>query len=179
MVGAGEVEPPSSSVSAKHREPLCYKPFSQVGSDRRGGRETLSFGPSTLPLPTYSTRRPTSRVHLSSYEPAQLHPCIALDGRVPLIVIATGVALGGHGCALAAVVPVVAAAAASSSSGPRAAERIRPQPGSRLPASHRRNLWRSHPAVTGWPGCLVMCVPPPHSATTPMTRLGTGWTPPR
>src|SRR5215204_34668 len=84
MVGAGEVEPPSSSVSAKHREPLCYKPFSQVGSDRRGGRETLSFGPSTLPLPTYSTRRPTSRVHLSLYEPAQLHPCIALDGRVPL-----------------------------------------------------------------------------------------------
>jgi hypothetical protein len=32
----------TSSVSAKHREPLCSTPFSQVTADRRGGRETLS-----------------------------------------------------------------------------------------------------------------------------------------
>jgi hypothetical protein len=42
VVGAGGVEPPTPSVSAKSREPLCYTPFSQVGSDRRCGRETLS-----------------------------------------------------------------------------------------------------------------------------------------
>jgi hypothetical protein len=42
VVGAGGVEPPSSSVSANHWEPLCYPPFSQVGSDRRCRRETLS-----------------------------------------------------------------------------------------------------------------------------------------
>jgi hypothetical protein len=29
---------------------------------------------------------PTSRVHSSLYEAAHLHPCIALDGRVPLMV---------------------------------------------------------------------------------------------
>jgi hypothetical protein len=29
-------------VSAKPREPLCSTPFSQVASDRRPGRETLS-----------------------------------------------------------------------------------------------------------------------------------------
>ena len=42
VVGAGGVEPPSSSVSAKPREPVCQPPFSQVTSDRRGRRETLS-----------------------------------------------------------------------------------------------------------------------------------------
>ena len=42
VVGATGFEPVTSSVSAKHREPLCYPPFSQVGSDRRCGRETLS-----------------------------------------------------------------------------------------------------------------------------------------
>jgi hypothetical protein len=36
VVGAGGVEPPSSSVSAKSREPLCGRPFSQVALDRRG-----------------------------------------------------------------------------------------------------------------------------------------------
>jgi hypothetical protein len=35
-VGAGGVEPPSSSVSAKFREPLGGRPFSQVARDRRG-----------------------------------------------------------------------------------------------------------------------------------------------
>jgi hypothetical protein len=35
-VGAGGVEPPSSSVSANHREPLCYTPFLQVALDRKG-----------------------------------------------------------------------------------------------------------------------------------------------
>jgi hypothetical protein len=29
-------------VSTKPREPLCYPPFSQVTTDRRRGRETLS-----------------------------------------------------------------------------------------------------------------------------------------
>jgi hypothetical protein len=41
-VGATGFEPVTSSVSAKHKEPLCSTPFSQVTSDRRGGRETLS-----------------------------------------------------------------------------------------------------------------------------------------
>jgi hypothetical protein len=41
-VGATEFEPVTSSVSAKPREPLCYPLLSQVASDRRGGRETLS-----------------------------------------------------------------------------------------------------------------------------------------
>jgi hypothetical protein len=36
MVGAGGVEPPSSSVSAICKEPLCGRPFSQVASDRKG-----------------------------------------------------------------------------------------------------------------------------------------------
>jgi hypothetical protein len=42
LVGATGFEPVTPSVSAKHREPLCYRPFSQVSSDRRPGRETLS-----------------------------------------------------------------------------------------------------------------------------------------
>ena len=42
LVGATGFEPVTPSVSAKHREPLCDTPFSQVGSDRRCGRETLS-----------------------------------------------------------------------------------------------------------------------------------------
>jgi hypothetical protein len=42
LVGAAGFEPVTSSVSAKPREPLCYTPFSQVTSDRRPGRETLS-----------------------------------------------------------------------------------------------------------------------------------------
>jgi hypothetical protein len=36
VVGAGGVEPPSSSVSAKSREPLCGSPFPQVALDRKG-----------------------------------------------------------------------------------------------------------------------------------------------
>src|SRR5215218_65397 len=36
MVGAGGVEPPSSSVSANNGEPLCARPFLQVALDRRG-----------------------------------------------------------------------------------------------------------------------------------------------
>ena len=35
MVGATGFEPVTSSVSAKHREPLCSAPFSQVAFDRR------------------------------------------------------------------------------------------------------------------------------------------------
>ena len=42
VVGATGFEPVTSSVSAKPREPLCYRPFSQVTFDRRGERETLS-----------------------------------------------------------------------------------------------------------------------------------------
>jgi hypothetical protein len=42
MVGATGFEPVSSSMSAKPREPLCYTPFSQVSSDHRLRRETLS-----------------------------------------------------------------------------------------------------------------------------------------
>jgi len=35
-VGAGGVEPPAPSVSANNGEALCYPPFPQVGSDRKG-----------------------------------------------------------------------------------------------------------------------------------------------
>ena len=42
VVGATGFEPVTSSVSANPREPLCSTPFSQVGSDRRCRRETLS-----------------------------------------------------------------------------------------------------------------------------------------
>jgi hypothetical protein len=42
LVGATGFEPVTSSVSAKPREPLCYPPFPQVGSNRRCERETLS-----------------------------------------------------------------------------------------------------------------------------------------
>jgi hypothetical protein len=42
MVGAGGVEPPSSSVSAKCKEPLCGRSFSQVAPDRRGRSYMLS-----------------------------------------------------------------------------------------------------------------------------------------
>ena len=42
VVGATGFEPVTPSVSANHREPLCYPPFPQVTSDRRGRRETLS-----------------------------------------------------------------------------------------------------------------------------------------
>src|SRR5215216_4073935 len=36
LVGLGGLEPPASSLSAKYREPLCGRPFSQVTLDRRG-----------------------------------------------------------------------------------------------------------------------------------------------
>jgi hypothetical protein len=42
MVGATGFEPVTSAGSANHREPLCSAPFSQVRSDRRRARETLS-----------------------------------------------------------------------------------------------------------------------------------------
>jgi hypothetical protein len=42
MVGATGFEPVTPSVSAKHREPLCYPPFSQVAANRKCERETLS-----------------------------------------------------------------------------------------------------------------------------------------
>ena len=45
LVGATGFEPVTSSVSAKHREPLCETPFSRVTPDRRCPRETLSFRP--------------------------------------------------------------------------------------------------------------------------------------
>jgi hypothetical protein len=35
LVGATGFEPVTSSVSANHREPLCYTPFSQVASIRK------------------------------------------------------------------------------------------------------------------------------------------------
>jgi hypothetical protein len=35
LVGATGFEPVTPSVSAKHREPLCYSPYSQVTPDRR------------------------------------------------------------------------------------------------------------------------------------------------
>jgi hypothetical protein len=35
VVGAGGVEPPSSSVSVNAGLPLCYPPFSQLTFDRR------------------------------------------------------------------------------------------------------------------------------------------------
>ena len=51
VVGATGFEPVTSSVSAKHKKPLCRTPFSQVTSDRSmpkgnaqlASRETLSF----------------------------------------------------------------------------------------------------------------------------------------
>jgi hypothetical protein len=71
-VGATGFEPVTSSVSAKHREPLCQEPFSQVTSHRRPGRETLSWRQGkrslsalTLPLPHVL---PTSDGHESLYE---------------------------------------------------------------------------------------------------------------
>jgi hypothetical protein len=74
----------NTSVSAKSWEPLCYTPFSQVVSDRRRGRETLSWRPvkrslSALRLCRCSTRRSTSSTHQPLYEGVHLHPCIALD----------------------------------------------------------------------------------------------------
>jgi hypothetical protein len=33
-VGLGGLEPPTSSLSAKCREPLCGRPFPQIGGDR-------------------------------------------------------------------------------------------------------------------------------------------------
>jgi hypothetical protein len=42
LVGATGFEPVTPSVSATHREPLCSTPFSQVASNRRRVRETLS-----------------------------------------------------------------------------------------------------------------------------------------
>ena len=45
LVGATGLEPVPSSVSAKHREPLCYPPLSQVTLDRRCRRETLTWRP--------------------------------------------------------------------------------------------------------------------------------------
>jgi len=42
MVGAGGVEPPSSSVSARSREPLCGRPFPQVTLDRKARSKVLT-----------------------------------------------------------------------------------------------------------------------------------------
>ena len=57
LVGATGFEPVTPSVSAKHREPLCSTPFSQVASDRRCRRETLSWHTGKRSLhPSY--RRP-------------------------------------------------------------------------------------------------------------------------
>jgi hypothetical protein len=74
----------NTSVSGESRGPLCYTPFSQVVSDRRRGREALSWRPvkrslSALRLCRCSTRRSTSSTHQPLYEGVHLHPCIALD----------------------------------------------------------------------------------------------------
>jgi hypothetical protein len=58
VVGAGGVEPPSSSVSAKPREPLCYATFSQVTLDRSCGREALD-------CPEHDARLLTAHVELA------------------------------------------------------------------------------------------------------------------
>jgi hypothetical protein len=42
VVGLGGVEPPTSSLSAKCREPLCGPPFLQVALDRKGQRYALN-----------------------------------------------------------------------------------------------------------------------------------------
>jgi hypothetical protein len=42
VVGLGGLEPPTSSLSAKYREPLCESSFSQVTLNRRGRSYVLS-----------------------------------------------------------------------------------------------------------------------------------------
>src|SRR5215207_7463565 len=78
VVGATGFEPVTSSVSAKHREPLCQEPFSQVTTDRRGRRETLSFGTPTPPVLDASLhlqrssshcRRTFTCIHVSALDP--------------------------------------------------------------------------------------------------------------
>src|SRR5215211_1182737 len=62
--GLGGLEPPTSSLSAKCREPLCYAPFSQVTSDRRGRsypRRNLDAGLTRGRLPR------SGGVQISSY----------------------------------------------------------------------------------------------------------------
>ena len=73
VVGATGFEPVTSSVSAKHREPLCYTPFPQVGFDRRRARETLSFGKPTLPLLQASLNLQRSPVIVWGRAPASMH----------------------------------------------------------------------------------------------------------
>jgi hypothetical protein len=87
-VGATGFEPVASSVSANHREPLCYTPFSQVGPNRRCGWETLSWRPVKRSLSNSntalcSTRRSASSPRQPFHGGVHLHVCISLypDGR--------------------------------------------------------------------------------------------------
>src|SRR5215211_1185353 len=84
MVGATGFEPVTPSVSANHREPLCYPPFSQVTSDRRCERETLSDVQLNAllrhcPLRTRVAPHPALTHQCTRYEAVHLHPCISLD----------------------------------------------------------------------------------------------------
>jgi hypothetical protein len=47
LVGLPGLEPGTSSLSAKYREPLCGRPFSQVALDRGGRSYVLSSRPVT------------------------------------------------------------------------------------------------------------------------------------
>ena len=185
-MGATGFGPVTRSVSATAgkrcaigRSPRSPSTVEAVGNALLTFRETLAFDPSTLPLlrvlhasllvsafTCHCMRQPTC-THASPSTVAS-----------PLMVEATGVALGGHGCALAAVVPV-AAAATSPSSGSRAAERIRPQRGGRLPASHRGEPMAQPSGRDRLAGLLGDVRAASHSATAPTTRWATGWTPPR
>src|SRR4029450_8305493 len=60
--GRDRVAPVTSSMSAKHREPLCSAPFSQVASNRRSGlrRSRVMSGSSKAMLPVMA---PLPRIH--------------------------------------------------------------------------------------------------------------------
>jgi hypothetical protein len=73
LVGATGFEPVTSSVSAKHRKPLCYPPSPQVGSDREAeGKRSLDVKGNALFQPPADGRSPLP--HTSSC-------CYAATGR--------------------------------------------------------------------------------------------------
>jgi hypothetical protein len=78
-VGATGFEPVTPSVSANHREPLCSTPFSQVGADRRGGRETLSWRPVNALLESLDRILPDGDLGWLSTRVAPIHPSCCYD----------------------------------------------------------------------------------------------------
>jgi hypothetical protein len=146
-VGAGGVEPPAPSVSAKHREPLCSAPFSQVGPDRRGGRETLSWRPGKRSL---SNRLPTLGHHYITPLAAAIQPTRSVETPAPQS-CRLGVARIPHGTPLSWLSQQTRAARASMRPRQPGPSRHRPPVAAASLTGPLRELRKSPSSGCTWP----------------------------